>query len=83
MRKAPGICGIVSEMLKAGGEVMVEWHVDGEDIQSGVERGGSPRRLDKGSNHAYFQEGQQTRLCKLQGNKSIERCWQGVWADTE
>ena len=27
MRKAPGICGIVPEMLKAGGEVMVEWMV--------------------------------------------------------
>ena len=25
MRKAPGICGVVSEMLKAGGEVVVEW----------------------------------------------------------
>ena len=27
MRKAPGICGIVPETLKAGGEVMVEWMV--------------------------------------------------------
>ena len=27
MRKAPGICGIVPEMLKASGEVMVEWIV--------------------------------------------------------
>ena len=25
LRKAPGICGIVPEMLKAGGEVVVEW----------------------------------------------------------
>ena len=25
MRKAPGICGIVPEMLKAGGEVVIEW----------------------------------------------------------
>ena len=25
MRKAPGICKIVPEMLKAGGEVVVEW----------------------------------------------------------
>ena len=25
MRKAPGICGVVPEMLKAGGEVVVEW----------------------------------------------------------
>ena len=81
MRKAPGICGIVPEMLKAGGEVMVVC-MDGEDVQSGVERRGGPRRLDKGSNYTYFQERQQIRLCKLQGNKSIERCWQGVWADT-
>ena len=27
MRKAPGICGIVPEMLKAGSEVMVVWMV--------------------------------------------------------
>ena len=27
MRKAPGICGIAPEMLKVGGEVMVEWMV--------------------------------------------------------
>ena len=25
MRKAPGICGTVPEMLKAGGELMIEW----------------------------------------------------------
>ena len=25
MRKVPGICGIVPEMLKAGGEVVIEW----------------------------------------------------------
>ena len=25
MGKAPGICGIVPEMLKAGGEVVVDW----------------------------------------------------------
>ena len=25
MRKAPGICGFVPEILKAGGEVVVEW----------------------------------------------------------
>ena len=25
MKKVPGICGIVPEMLKAGGEVVIEW----------------------------------------------------------
>ena len=25
MRKAHGICGLVPEMLKAGGEVVIEW----------------------------------------------------------
>ena len=28
MRKAPGICGILPEMLKAGGEVVIEWMAD-------------------------------------------------------
>ena len=80
MRKAPGICGLVPEMLKAGGEVMVVWMVKMFNLvwREGV----VPGDLDKGSNYTYFQERQQTRLCKLQGNKSIERCWQGVWADT-
>ena len=38
MRKAPGICGIVPEMLKSGDEVVIYRVVDG-GVQYGVERG--------------------------------------------
>ena len=53
IRKAPGICGIVPEMLNAGSD----GRVDGKDVQLDVEIGGGPRRLDDGSNHTCFQEG--------------------------
>lgn len=44
MRKALGICGIVPEILKAGGEVMIEWIVN---VHYGVESQGSPMRLEE------------------------------------
>ena len=27
LRKAPGVCGVLPEMLKAGGEVVMKWLV--------------------------------------------------------
>ena len=39
LRKALGICGIVPEMLKAGGEVVIEWMAN---VHYCVESGCSP-----------------------------------------
>lgn len=44
MKKALGICWIVPEMLKAGGEVMIEWMVN---AHYGVESQGSPLQLEE------------------------------------